>query len=174
MTACSWATTRARCWRTRRVRWPSRRSAYASGPSALSRIGAAYDGSPESERALALARQLAREHSAELSAFEAVPEPLDVHDAWNPQPEIDEGVAKARERVARSGDVEAHAASGDAAEELARYGASVDLLVVGSHKYRPIDHLSPGSTVQRLADVAPCPLLVLSYRRAAAGITQNA
>ena len=97
--------------------------AYASGPSALSRIGAAYDGSPESERALALARQLAREHSAELSAFEAVPEPLYVHDAWNPQPEIDEGVAKARERVARSGDVEAHAASGDAAEELARYGA---------------------------------------------------
>ena len=77
--------------------------------------------------------------------------------------------------IAGSGDVEAHAASGDAAEELARYGASVDLLVVGSQRYRPIDHLSPGSTAQRLADVAPCPLLVLSPdRRAAAGITQNA
>jgi nucleotide-binding universal stress UspA family protein len=120
--------------------------AYASRASALRKIGAAYDGSPESEGALALARKLAREHSAELSAFEAVREPLYVPDVWNPQREIDKGVAKARERIARLGGVEAHAASGDAAEELGRYGASVELLVVGSHKYRPIDHLLSGTT----------------------------
>jgi nucleotide-binding universal stress UspA family protein len=36
------------------------------------------------------------------------------------------------------------------------------MLVLGSHKYRPIDRLLSGSTAQRLAGTAPCPLLVLS------------
>ena len=62
---------------------------YASRPSALDKIGAAYDGSAESEQALALARVLARERGAELSAFQAVPEPGYVHSIVNPQPEID-------------------------------------------------------------------------------------
>jgi nucleotide-binding universal stress UspA family protein len=140
---------------------------YASRLSTLEKIGAAYDGSPESEQALAVARELARERSAELSAFEAVGEPAYVHSLVYPQPEIEAGLAEARKRIAELGDVEAHAASSDdAAEALARYGASVDLLVVGSHRYRPIDHLLSGSTAQRLADDAPCPLLVL-------GVTQN-
>lgn len=130
---------------------------------ALKRIGAAYDGSPASKAALAVARDLAREHTAELSAFEAVAEPAYVHSIVNPQPEIDAGLAEARERIAGLGGVEAHAASGDdVAEALARYGASVDLLIIGSHHYRPIDHLLSGSTAQRVADKPPCPLLVLS------------
>jgi nucleotide-binding universal stress UspA family protein len=105
-----------------------------------------------------------------VSAFRAVPEPLRVRDAWDPQPEIDEGVAQARRRLAELGDLEPYAASADdAAEALARYGAAVDLLVVGSHEYRPIDHLLPGSTAQRLADDTPCPLLVLPSGRSAAG-----
>ena len=135
---------------------------YASRPSALDKIGAAYDGSPESEQALALARVLARERGAELSAFQAVPEPY-VHSIVNPQPEIEAGLAEARKRIAELGDVEPHVVSSDdAAEALARYGASVDLLVLGSHRYRPVDHLLSGSTAQRLADDAPCPLLVLA------------
>jgi nucleotide-binding universal stress UspA family protein len=136
---------------------------YAPRASGWQRIGAAYDGSPESERAVAVARELARERSAHASAFEAVPEPAYVQSIVNPQPEIDEGLAQARERLAGLGDVEPHAASSDdAPDALARYGASVDLLVIGSHKYRPIDHLLSGSTAQRLADNASCPLLVLS------------
>ena len=135
---------------------------YAARPQALETIGAAYDGSTESEQALAVARRLARERNAELSAFEAVREPLSVHDPWDPQPEIDAGLADTRARIAELGDVEPRAASGDAVEELTRYGASVDLLVIGSHQYGPIDHLKPGSTAQRLADNPPCPLLVLA------------
>jgi nucleotide-binding universal stress UspA family protein len=136
---------------------------HATRPPVLKRIGAAYDGSPESKQALAVARELARAHTAELSAFEALAEPAHVHSIVNPQPEIDEGLAEARARIAALGGVEPHAASGDDAPgELARYGASVDLLVIGSHDYRPIDHLLSGSTAQRLADNAPCPLLVLS------------
>ena len=52
-------------------------------------------------------------------------------------------------------------ASGDAAQALARYAASIDLLVVGSHEYRLRDRFSGGSTSQRLADSAAYPLLVL-------------
>ena len=140
---------------------------YATHPAPFEKIGVAYDGSPESEQALALARVLARERGAGLSAFQAVPEPGYVHSIVNPQPEIEAGLAEARKRIAELGDVEPHVASGDdAAEALARYGASVDLLVLGSHRYRPLDHLLSGSTAQRLAEDAPCPLLVL-------GVTQN-
>ena len=137
---------------------------YASRPSALEKIAAAYDGTAESEQALAVARELARERGADLSAFQAVPEPTYVHSLVYPQPEIEEGLAQARERIAELGDVEPHAASSDdAPEALAQYGASVDLLVLGSHEYRePIDYLLSGSTAQQLADKAPCPLLVLS------------
>ncbi|MBV8219872.1 MAG: universal stress protein [Solirubrobacterales bacterium] len=40
-----------------------------------------------------------------------------------------------------------------------------DLLVIGAHKYRPIDHLLEGSTSQRLAGRASSPLLVLPSAR---------
>lgn len=52
-------------------------------------------------------------------------------------------------------------ADGDAAEALARYAQSIDLLVVGSHKRGPVARLLERSTAQRLADEATCPLLVL-------------
>jgi nucleotide-binding universal stress UspA family protein len=140
---------------------------YATRPPLLRKIAAAYDGSRESEQALAVARRLARERGAELSAFEAVPEPMHFENFVYPQPEIDAGLAEARKRIAELGDVEpAVASSTDDAEALARYGASVDLLILGSHKYRPTDQLRSGSTAQRLADNASCPLLVLPRNRA--------
>jgi nucleotide-binding universal stress UspA family protein len=141
---------------------------YGRRPPTLDRIGAAYDGSPESERAVALARELAARHGGRASAFEAVREPQYVRDAWDPQPEIDERVAEARARIATLGGIEARAASaadGDPVEALAHYAESVDLLVLGSHAYRPTDSLLAGSTAQRLAVQAPCPLLVLARDR---------
>ena len=59
----------------------------------------------------------------------------------------------------------AEVGSGDGADELARYSDSVELLVVGARKYRPIDHLLDGSTSQRLAGRASSPLLVLPSAR---------
>jgi nucleotide-binding universal stress UspA family protein len=145
----------------------------ATRPAVMHKIGVAYDGSSESEQALALARRLARERGAELSAFHWVPEPdyterrttgaRLVNDPWSVQAEIDEAVEKARSQIAQLGDVEPDATSGDAALEFARYGASVDLLIIGSHKYGPLEaRMSVESTAQQLADSAPCPLLVLS------------
>jgi nucleotide-binding universal stress UspA family protein len=142
---------------------------YATNPSELTKVGVAYDGSAESEHALAVARQLAREHDAELSAFEAVGEPIP-HDPRNIDARPVDRAGEARARLADLGDdVEPAAATGDAADELARYAASVDLLVVGPHKHRPFDRLMGGSTSQRVTDRAPSPLLVLSSAGRVAG-----
>ncbi|MBV8219035.1 MAG: universal stress protein [Solirubrobacterales bacterium] len=135
---------------------------YSKRPGQIRKIGVAYDGSPESHGALALARKLTVEHHASLSAFEAVPAPAYARDVWNLEGEIDADVEKARQRIAALGDVEAHAEfADDAVDGLRRYGASVDLLVVGAHRHRPADRLVERSTSQRLADEPSCPLLVL-------------
>ena len=135
---------------------------HVSRPPRLTTIGAGYDGSPQSERAVALARRLAAERGAELSAFEAVQEPVFVRDPCNPESEVDAYVAQTRGRIAEVFGVEAHAAVGDTFEELTRYGASIDLLVLGSHTYGPLDRLRSPTIAQRLAGSPPCPLLVLS------------
>jgi nucleotide-binding universal stress UspA family protein len=136
---------------------------YAERPVALLEIGVGYDGSPESEHALALARELAKELGAKVSAFEAVSLPIE--GLLGTDEAIGEAVDAARQRIAALGDVEPHAAYGAAAEELALYGASVDLLIVGSRGYGPIGRLMHGSTSQQLAHTARCPLLVLTRAR---------
>jgi nucleotide-binding universal stress UspA family protein len=84
-------------------------------------------------------------------------------DVWNVEGEIDADVEKARRRMAALGDLEPHAElADDVVAGLRRYGASVDLLVVGAHTYRPADRLVERSKSQRLADEPPCPLLVLA------------
>ena len=143
-------------------------SGYSSRPSALSEIGVAYNGSPESEHALAVARELAAQHGARVSAFEAVSLPAYLFGgpatgaAAAVEESINDFVENARERIAALGGVEPHAAYGAVAEELALYGASVDLLIVGSRSYGPVGRLVHGSVSQQLARTARCPLLVLT------------
>jgi nucleotide-binding universal stress UspA family protein len=138
---------------------------YSTRPPVLEKVGAAYDGSTESRRALAVAQLLGHERGAHVSAFEAIPVPVDAHDPANPQPEIDRDVEQARGRMAALGAVEPQAAAGDPEEEIKRYATSVDLLVIGAHWYRPVEHLTSGSLAQRLGDRTPCALLVLASRR---------
>jgi nucleotide-binding universal stress UspA family protein len=104
---------------------------YAEHPPALSEIGVAYNGSPESEAALAVARALAAQHGAKVSAFEAVAVPtyLAESGAGTVADALPGLVDHARARITALGDVEAHAASGVPAEELARYSASLGLLL---------------------------------------------
>lgn len=128
---------------------------YAARRGPLRSIGVAYDGSRESECALAMARNLAADSHAKLSAFQAVSGPGHIEDT------IDDEVAQALERVDKLGGVDAHARYGEPASELQRYGRSVDLLVLGSHKHSPIGRLLGHGTAQRLADEPPCPLLVV-------------
>jgi nucleotide-binding universal stress UspA family protein len=137
---------------------------YATEPKLVREIGVGYNGSPESQHALAVARELAVRLGAKLSAFEAVSIPAFVArglSAPDGTP-IKDLVSEARDRIAALGDVEPHAAYGDPAEELALYSASLDLLVVGSRDYGPLGRLVHGSTTRKLARVARSPLLVLT------------
>jgi nucleotide-binding universal stress UspA family protein len=151
---------------------------YSREPAAMHAIGVGYDGSPESEHALDLARGIAAGTGARLSAFEAVSIPamafevgvLPVSDMVHAQ------VNEAMERISALGGVEAHVAYGEAGEELALYSASLDLLVVGSRGYGPIGRLIHGSTSRKLTHMARCPLLVLprSARVIGAGEAEGA
>lgn len=135
---------------------------YRDQGRAMKRIGVAYDESAESRSAMALARSLAHEHRAELSAFEAVDGPGYAHDSWEMQEDIDVYVTQARHRISALGGVQAEAGFGHHVDELARYAESVDLLVIGAHRYSVVDRLLERSTAQRLADVTATPLLVLT------------
>jgi nucleotide-binding universal stress UspA family protein len=137
---------------------------YCQEPGEIREIGVGYNSSAESEHALELARRLASEHGAKLSAFEAVSLPTYAFlgGAAPVDVPIEEMVMDARERVAALDGVEPHAAYGDPAEELALYSASLDLLIVGSRDYGPIGRLVHGSTSRQLARSARCPLLVLT------------
>ena len=137
---------------------------YSQQPGALREIGVGYDGSPESEHALSVARTLARACGAKLSALEAVSVPSDAFLGPGAVDNTPQRLLEdARGRIAALGDVEPRAAYGQPAEELALYSGSLDLLIVGSRGYGPIGRLIHGSTSQQLAHSARCPLLVLAH-----------
>lgn len=123
------------------------------------RIGVGYDGSPESEQALALARTLSERYDAQIALLEAIIMPVPVRGTgWLP---IEGLLEDARERLAAIDDVEPHAVYGPAGEQLAQFSGTVDLLIVGSRGYGPLGRLVHGSVSQNLARSARCPLLVL-------------
>jgi nucleotide-binding universal stress UspA family protein len=136
---------------------------YAEQKPTIKYIGVGYDGSPESEAAVALARQLAEEMKAELSGLQVVFHPAELF--VDPEsPKLQDIVDDAQARVAALHDVEPLAVYGHPADELASYSSSIDLLVIGSRGYGPIGRLVHGSTSHQLTRRARCPLLVLSRR----------
>ena len=139
-TGPSSGTTRERCWRTRRARSRSRRLNLPLVPAPSKRSGSA-----STDRFTANGRSRWPgdwpPSDRRLSSFEAVPVPVYARDPWNVKGEVEEHVEAARQRVAALGHLEPEAGVGDPVHELARYGQSVDLLVIGGHDYRPIDHL---------------------------------
>jgi nucleotide-binding universal stress UspA family protein len=150
-------------------------STYSRQPGMTREIGVGYDGSPESEYALSVARMLAVAWAAKLSALEAVSLPsyaLVGPGAADSAPQY--LVEDAVERIARLGGVEPHAAHGQPAEELALYSASLDLLIVGARGYGPVGRLIHGSTSRQLARTARCPLLVLTRTAQAIEMDQAA
>jgi len=137
---------------------------YAKHPKTIGRIGVGYDGSSDAVRALEAARALAHELHASLAALEVVAYPACVFGAPDAgdNASVRELVSEARNRVASIGDVEPHGAYGHPGEELARWGDTVDLLVVGSRGYGPLGRLVHGSTSRALVQAAHCPVLVLT------------
>ena len=136
---------------------------YSQEPVAMREIGVGYDGVAR-ERAGARARANAGAGGRRKALSVSGDRCLEHRPSTGPLPfqeMVSALVTEARERIAALGDIEPHAAYGEAAEELALYSASLDLLVVGSRGYGPIGRLIHGSTSQQVARSARCPLLVL-------------
>jgi|HubBroStandDraft_3_1064219.scaffolds.fasta_scaffold42348_2 nucleotide-binding universal stress UspA family protein len=130
----------------------------------IAKVGVAYNSSPESEAALAMARELAARTGATVYALEVVMIPTVAYAGIIP-PAIGESIdvmlQEATSRMSQLPDVEGNAVYGLAGEELAAFGDKVDLLVVGSRGYGPVKRLVLGSTSDYLQRHARSPLLVL-------------
>jgi nucleotide-binding universal stress UspA family protein len=140
-------------------------SEWAGGAgSQIAKVGVAYNDSPESKAALALARELAAHTGATVHALEVISIPTFAYTGIMP-PAIGESievmVQEANGRLKALADVEGHAVYGLAGEELAAFGDQVDILVVGSRGYGPVKRLVLGSTSDFLQRHARCSLLVL-------------
>jgi nucleotide-binding universal stress UspA family protein len=133
----------------------------ADRPLELNRVGVGYDGTPESELALAWAEKTAwaagasldllvvsDDHSADLTDVES-----------EKRRRADRLLADGLDRVT---DVRARGSvkSGPALEHLAHLSERVDLLVVGSRGYGPLRRVLLGSVSAHLANHAKCPVVI--------------
>jgi nucleotide-binding universal stress UspA family protein len=139
---------------------------YRHQPHPLEAVGVGYDGSPESDVALAAARELACHHRATIWALWVV-SLNDVREETPVPAEWPEGpsrlIHQTIERLRELGDdVEGDAVPGGPREELVRFGESLDLLVLGSRDHGPLGRLFHFGVSDYLACHAPCPLLILS------------
>jgi nucleotide-binding universal stress UspA family protein len=136
----------------------------AEHPTPIARVGVAYDGSPESEAALAAARTLAAPTRATLHALRVVPIMAYSYGGLASgavQESIDFTLEQAESALAELPEVEGHAVYGLTGEELASFGDQLDVLVCGSRSYGPVRRLMLGSTSEYLERHARCSLLVL-------------
>jgi nucleotide-binding universal stress UspA family protein len=137
---------------------------YFEHPTPITKIGVAYNGSPESAAALAQARELAATIGATIHALEVVSIPTIAYTGIIPLAigdSVDAMLQEATSRMKKLPDVEGSAVYGLAGEELASFSDAVDLLIVGSRGYGPVKRLVLGSTSDYLERHARCPLLVL-------------
>jgi nucleotide-binding universal stress UspA family protein len=138
--------------------------AYAHGLANMSTIGVGYDGSAESDAALEISRQLARERGGSVRAVRVVQIASSTYAgfggvAWGEA--LETVLADAKESMGAIEGVQGDAVLGIPGEELAAFGEHVDLLVVGSRAYGPVRRLVLGSTAHYLVGHARCPLLVI-------------
>jgi nucleotide-binding universal stress UspA family protein len=132
--------------------------------SQIAKVSVAYNSSPESAAALAMARELAAPTRATVHALEVVMIPTVAYTGIMAPAlgeSIDMMLQEANSRMKELPDVDGHAVYGLAGEELAAFGDQVDLLVVGSRGYGPVKRLVLGSTSDYLERHARCSLLVL-------------
>ena len=137
---------------------------YAEQPLPIAKIGVAYNGSPESETALATARELASAEPGGGDRAGSRRDPdLRLHRSRAPAygETVDLMLSDAKARMKALEGAQGRAVYGLAGEELASFSDEVDLLVVGSRSYGPVKRLVLGSTSDYLERHARCSLLVL-------------
>jgi nucleotide-binding universal stress UspA family protein len=136
---------------------------YSRQKKVITTIGVGYDGSPESEAAIEVARAIAAQTGSPPRALEVASIPsYSFTGAIGPiLMGIDEMVAKALAHVEELKGVVGEAEYGFPGEELAKFSGEVDLLIVGSRNYGPVHRLVSGSTARYLLRHARGPVLVL-------------
>jgi nucleotide-binding universal stress UspA family protein len=140
---------------------------FAMSEPRFTRIGVAYDGSPESEHALALATQVTSDTQAHLLVVRvmdtaAAPEVWGVqvseylHGLCDPEQKRLDAVVAALPISARAEVLEGspHAVLKDCAKR-------VDLIICGSRGWGPAGRLAFGSTAEHLMHHSPTPVLVV-------------
>jgi nucleotide-binding universal stress UspA family protein len=135
----------------------------------IAAIGVAYDGGPESRRALETAERLASRLRARLLLIGAYDVPIYVGPAlatsWDVDPSVreafDEELRAAAARVS-SVEVETRLLMGSPGPTIAEAcDDGIDLLVTGSRSYGPVRSVLLGGVSRHLVDHARCPVLVV-------------
>jgi nucleotide-binding universal stress UspA family protein len=137
---------------------------YANAPGGLSTIGVAYNGSPESEAALAAAKDVAEATGATVEVRQVTFMPTMAYSGFAAVDlgnSIEEMVNEAEQRLAAIPGVTGKAVYGPPDAELESFSDEVDLLAGGARSYGPAKRLLLGSTANYLARHAGCSLLVL-------------
>lgn len=140
----------------------------AGGPIETVVVG--YDGSPESDRALHGAVEIARRDGGRVNVVEVV-EPFaaatalggmgGVGDAGAQELEIAYDRARTNlDRITAQYDLHGVITTGRAAHELVKASAGADLLCVGLHEHGLLDRLMIGSTAHALLREQSAPLLI--------------
>jgi nucleotide-binding universal stress UspA family protein len=137
---------------------------YAEHPTPIARVGVGYDGSQQSKAALAAAREIAAPTRAAVHALQVVSIPSYAFVGLMPvamEDSVADLLKQARDEMEGLPDLRSRTAYGLPEEELAAFGAEVDILVVGSRGCGPVRRLMLGSTSYYLQRHARCSLLVL-------------
>jgi nucleotide-binding universal stress UspA family protein len=145
---------------------------YAGADNRLATVGCGFDGSPESEEALAWAAAIARGRGACLQAlavhsrvaFGAVSTTgafgyRSADDALRDG--LEQRMRAALAALADGSEIGGVVLDGDAATELAGASAELDLLVVGSRGYGSVRSALLGSVSRALVRSAACPVVVV-------------
>jgi nucleotide-binding universal stress UspA family protein len=135
----------------------------------------ASDFSESSEYAFDYAFTLARKFSAKLVIVHVINEPVDLRGFYVPhisfenlEKEIADGAAKMMERFCSDklsgfSDYEKFVLTGIPFEEIVKKAGETgaDLIVMGTHGRKGLDHMLFGSTAERVVRAASCPVMTV-------------
>lgn len=151
------------------------RGLHAVSDLEFARIGVGYDGSSESEAALALAGSVALAAGAELRVRSVVDDRLpalgwgyvwvgEMIEDWREAVRDELGALRKRalDAAVRTGaSTKAEAVTGRPADALLKLSGEVDLLVIGSRRWGPAARVLLGSTGEALMHDAACPVVAV-------------
>jgi nucleotide-binding universal stress UspA family protein len=144
----------------------------------MKKIVVATDFSPQADRALEVALELARSLDGQVTLLHAWELPVNAYAngvGITPSPEmereivtrVERDLGRLREQLAKRGiTVETHHVMGPAADEIVRFAETrgMDLVVIGTHGRRGLRRLVLGSVAEAVVRRAELPVLTVSSK----------